>query len=125
MQAHPGLTEEEKSDICRAMEYEKLSQEARNHALRNDRLPLNTTIRFILLEQVSIIRSVTAAGSNYQRTKSQTIMRAQKSLGSQWINCQKEIKMMKQDVETMKAQLCQLQTCRMMLQRVAKRCTKV
>ncbi|KAA8536882.1 hypothetical protein F0562_029360 [Nyssa sinensis] len=117
LKAHPSLAEEERSGICRAMEYQKLSQEARNHAMKNDRLPTDVITRFILLEQINMTRSIVAAGSDHRRTKSQEILRARRRVGKGWMNFQKEMKMMKRDVETMKVQLNELQLCRMQLQR--------
>ncbi|GFY94856.1 hypothetical protein Acr_10g0002410 [Actinidia rufa] len=106
--AHRSVTEGEKSGICRAMEYQKLSQEALKYVMKNDRLPLNIITRFILLEQANMSRSMTVAGSNYERAKSQTILRITKGLGKLGINSWKEIKTMKQDVQRIKAQLGEL-----------------
>lgn len=122
-QAHPNLTEEERTSVCRAMEYHKLSQEARQHMMKNDRLPLKMRTQLILLEQVNMTRSMTAAGSNYQRTKTQAIIRVSKGLEKGCsLTSQKEIKMMKKEVETMKMKLNQLHMCKMQLQNQAKRC---
>ncbi|KAL7239432.1 hypothetical protein ACSBR2_005354 [Camellia fascicularis] len=121
LKAHPSLTEEERNGICRAMEYHKLSQEARKHAMKNDRLPLNIITRFILLDQVNMTRSITTNGTNYQRTKSQAIMRASRGLGKARINSQKEIETMKQDVERITVKLSELQLHKMELQRQLRR----
>ena len=117
MQAHSSLTEEERSELCRTMEYDKLSQEARKHAVKNARLPLNIKTRFIFLEQANITRLITNDGSNYHRTKSQAILRVSKNLGKGWVKTHKEVKMMTREVETIKVQLCQLQLCKIGLQR--------
>ncbi|CAL5400593.1 unnamed protein product [Camellia sinensis] len=121
LKAHPSLTEEERNGICRAMEYHKLSQEARKHAMKNDRLPLNIITRFILLDQVNMTRSITTNRTNYQRTKSQAIMRASRGLGKARINSQKEIETMKQDVERIKVKLRELQLRKMELRRQVRR----
>ncbi|KAI8022732.1 BTB/POZ domain-containing protein DOT3 [Camellia lanceoleosa] len=121
LKAHPSLTEEERNGICRAMEYHKLSQEARKHATKNDRLPLNIITRFILLDQVNMTRSITTNGTNYQRTKSHAIMRASRGLGKARINSQEEIETMKQDVERIKVKLSELQLHKMELQRQVRR----
>ncbi|KAK6915567.1 NPH3 domain [Dillenia turbinata] len=42
---HPNLTEEEETGLCKAMDYHKLSQEAREHMMKNVRLPLSFTTR--------------------------------------------------------------------------------
>ncbi|XP_052183961.1 root phototropism protein 3-like isoform X2 [Diospyros lotus] len=122
LKAHPGVTEEERCSMCRGMEYQKLSQEARKHAMKNDRLPVNIITRFILLEQVDMTRSITAAGSKYQRTKSQAIIRIGKGAGKGgMMGGQKEIKTMKQDVERIKVQISDLQQHRVDLQRQVRR----
>ncbi|KAL3573522.1 hypothetical protein D5086_024135 [Populus alba] len=78
LKAHPRLTEEARTSVCTAMDYHKLSKEGLEHAARNDRLPVNITTRLILLEQVNMARSMTSVGSNYQRTKTQAIIRIQR-----------------------------------------------
>lgn len=120
LKAHPSLNEEERNSLCRAIEYNKLSEEARTHALRNDRLPLNIITRFILLEQVNVTSSITAAESDYYRTKSQTIVKVTKNIDMKFINSVNELKTMKLDVEAMKEKLSQLQTCSAMLHGRAK-----
>lgn len=122
LQEHPDLTEEERSSICRKMEYHKLSQEARLHALKNDRLPNNIRIQLVLLEQVNMTRLLTSDGSIYQRTKSQTIMKVSSGLNKSWMNSsQKEMKAMRQEVEMLKTQVVELQQRRMELQRQMKK----
>ncbi|KAJ0079772.1 hypothetical protein Patl1_22691 [Pistacia atlantica] len=122
LKAHPNLTEEERTSVCKAMEYHKLSQEARQHMKKNERLPLKLRTQFILLEQVNMTRSMTAAGSNYQRTKTQAIIRVSKGSEKGFsLTFHKEINMMKKEVETMKMKLNQLHKCKMQLQNQAKR----
>ncbi|PON76373.1 Voltage dependent potassium channel [Parasponia andersonii] len=123
LKAHPGLTEKERTSLCRFLEYHRLSQETREHVIKNNRLPLKIVIRFILLVQVTMTRSMTSMGSNYQRTKTQAFVRANnRSLGKGWMNSQKEIRKMTKDVEAMKSQLNDLQLCKLKLQRQLKRC---
>ena len=122
MQAHPRLTEEERISVCTAMDYHKLSQEGLKHATRNDRLPVNITTRLILLEQVNMARSLTSVGFNYQRTKTQAIIRVNRCVENEWMTSRNEIKMMRKEVENMKMQLSELQICKMQIQRRAKGC---
>ncbi|XP_061349512.1 root phototropism protein 3-like [Gastrolobium bilobum] len=122
LKAHPNLTEEDRADVCRVLEYHRLSQEARQHVMKNDRLPLKLTTRFVLLEQVNMAgSSMKSNGSNYQRTKTQTTIRVSKDFEKRQINSQ-EIKMMRKDVEMMKSQLLELNTCKIKLQKQLKRC---
>ncbi|XP_065854381.1 root phototropism protein 3-like isoform X2 [Euphorbia lathyris] len=120
LKAHPKLTEEERTTICRAMNYHKLSEEARQHAMKNDRLPSCITTRLILLEQVNMAKSMTSSGSNFRRTKTQAVIRLSKGLDEGCITPRKEIRLMKQEVENMKVQLNALQMCRMQLQKQVK-----
>lgn len=113
------MTEEERNNICRVIDYNKLSQQARKHVRRNDRLPVTMVTQFILLEQVSITRELTAAGSNYRRTKSQAVMRLNKGLGigKEQMKSGNEILVMRKDVERLKIQLGEVQFCRSELQK--------
>ncbi|KAK7277912.1 hypothetical protein RJT34_22931 [Clitoria ternatea] len=121
LKAHPDLIEEDRADVCRVLEHHRLSQEGRQHVMKNDRLPLKLATEFVLLEQVNMARSMTNNGSNYQRTHAQTIIRVNKDFEKRQINAQ-EIKMMSKDVETMKSQLLELNTCKIKLQKQLKRC---
>ena len=121
LQAHPSLTEEERTSVCRAMQYHTLSQDAHQHAIKNDRLPLKTVTEFMLLEQVPVARSKSAIESNNRRTKTQTIMKVNKGLDGRYITPQNEIKMIRKEVENMKMQLSELQMCKIKLQKQVKR----
>ncbi|KAI3980045.1 hypothetical protein MKX01_042699 [Papaver californicum] len=109
LKSHPTLTEAERSSICKFMDYDKLSEEAKNHAMKNDRLPLKVTIKFLLLEQVNMTRSILTVGSNFVRTKSQAIVR--RELGKRWVKAQKEIVFLTNEMEKMKKQLNDLEKC--------------
>ncbi|KAK7269311.1 hypothetical protein RIF29_22035 [Crotalaria pallida] len=120
LKAHPYLTEEDRTDVCRVLEYHKLSQEARQHVMNNDRLPLKLTTQFVLLEQVNMARLMASNGSNYRKTNTQTVMRVSKDFERRQIIGQ-EIKMMRKDVEVIKSQLLELNTCKIKLQKQLKR----
>ncbi|KAI3919666.1 hypothetical protein MKW92_009404 [Papaver armeniacum] len=109
LKSHPTLTEEERSSICKFLQYDKLSKEAKNHAMKNDRLPLKVTIKFLLLEQLNMTRSILTVGSNFVRTKSQAIVR--RELAKRWEKAQKEIAFMKDEMEKMKIQFNDLEKC--------------
>lgn len=123
LQAHPSLTEEERISICRFLEYHRLSKEAREHVMKNGRVPLKITTRFVLLQQVNMTKSMTSMGSSYRRSKTQAMVRVSKSLGNGCISSRKEIKQMSKEVETMKMQLNDLQICKLKLQKQLKKCT--
>ncbi|KAK7344228.1 hypothetical protein VNO77_13593 [Canavalia gladiata] len=123
LKAHPDLTEEDRGDLCGVLEYHRLSQEARQHVMKNDRLPLKLTTGFVLLEQVNMARSMTSSGSNYRRTNTQTIIRVNKDFEKRQINVH-EIKMIRKDVEMIKSQLLELNTCKVKLQKQLKSCIR-
>ncbi|GLT56254.1 hypothetical protein SLA2020_293110 [Shorea laevis] len=124
LKAHPLLEEEDRTSVCRAMDYNKLSQEARQHVMKNKRLPLQITTQAMLLEQGNSTRSTTGFGSNYQRTKAQTIIRVSNGLEKEQMTSMKEIKMIRKEVETMKMQLNKLQMCKMKIQKQMGKCIK-
>lgn len=120
MQAHPYLTEEERENVCSVLEYHRLSQEARMHVMKNDRLPLKLSTQFVLLEQVNMSWTMASNGSYCQRTRTQTNIRVSKDFNRQMNH---EIKVMRKDVEMMKSQLLDLNTCKMKIQKQLKICT--
>ncbi|KAL2325492.1 hypothetical protein Fmac_024550 [Flemingia macrophylla] len=122
LKAHPNLTAEDRSDVCRKLEYHRLSHEARQHVMQNDRLPLKLTTEFVLLQQVNMATSMTSNGSNYRRTNTQTIMRVNTDLEKRQIKNAKEINMMRKDVEMIKSQLLEVNSCKIKLQKQFKRC---
>ncbi|KMT13794.1 hypothetical protein BVRB_4g081670 [Beta vulgaris subsp. vulgaris] len=117
LKAHPNLTEEERKEVCRAMEYHKLSQEAREHAMKNDRLPLSMTTQFILLKQVNMVKSMVNEGSIYRRTKAQTIIKKQ----NECFKVQKQMNVMRQEVESLKIEMNKLQHCRVDIKKLARK----
>ncbi|KAI9073861.1 hypothetical protein K1719_044175 [Acacia pycnantha] len=120
LKAHPDLTEEERTRVCRVLEYHRLSEEAREHVMKNERLPLKLTTRFVLLEQVSMTRSMTTK-KNYRRTSSQTIVRVSKDFENGWSSNAQEIQTMRKDLEMVMSQLKDLLTCKTKLQKQLKR----
>lgn len=117
LKAHPESTEEERTSLCRSLKYHKLSQAAREHIMKNNRLPMKYVTNFILLEQVSVTKSRTAFGSIYQQTKNRVVVGESKCPGTSWMmSSQNEINLMKREVATMKGQLNDIQTCKTKLQ---------
>ncbi|OMP12735.1 hypothetical protein COLO4_02818 [Corchorus olitorius] len=125
LKAHPHLTEEERKSVCETMEYHRLSEEARQHAMKNDRLPLKVVTQFMLLDQVKMVRFMTANEANQKdiRTKTRTSIKGL-DRGCMQMTPRKEIKLMRNEVENMKMQLNQLQLCKAKLQSQVKRCIK-
>ncbi|KAF5195328.1 Coleoptile phototropism protein [Thalictrum thalictroides] len=118
LKAHPTLTEEERRTVCRSLKYHKLSQEARNHAMKNDRLPVNITLLLILWEQVKLTKSTLSKDMKYKRSKpKEVVIERTKELDDRWLKPLKELQTMKTDVEKMKVQLSNLQVVSLKLQR--------
>ncbi|CAN1161379.1 BTB/POZ domain-containing protein DOT3 [Linum perenne] len=129
LKVHPWLTDEERTYLCRAMDYHKLSREAQSHATKNERLPLHMSTRIILLEQMKMTRSMTCSSiSDHQRPKSQTTLKMTMSNNRSILEkgCifspRNEIRMMKKEVESMNMQINELQMCRFKMQQQLKRC---
>ncbi|KAM7274367.1 hypothetical protein ACFE04_029031 [Oxalis oulophora] len=124
LKAHPRLSEEERTGVCRAMNHHKLSQEALRHVMINGRLPAEFTTGLIIVEKVNMVKPMAVVvGSNYQRIKVEAIIGACKGSDKEWwISSQKEIKMIKSEVEMMKGQLNKLQKCKLEIQKQVKRC---
>ena len=49
---HPTLPEMERKKLCRVVDCQKLSEEARKHALENKRLPVEMVVQVLYFEQV-------------------------------------------------------------------------
>lgn len=54
LQAHQGLSDLEKKNICKLIDFQKLSQEAGAHAAQNERLPLQSIVQVLYFEQVRL-----------------------------------------------------------------------
>ncbi|MED6207501.1 hypothetical protein PIB30_036370 [Stylosanthes scabra] len=62
LKAHPKLRAEDREEVCKVLEYHRLSQEARVHVTKNNRLPVKLTTKFMLLEQVNMATSEREVG---------------------------------------------------------------
>jgi hypothetical protein len=58
VQAHPGLTEEEKEKMSGVVDGRKLTLEACTHAAQNERLPLRTVVQVLFFEQLQLRRAI-------------------------------------------------------------------
>lgn len=54
MQAHQGLSDTDKQQLCRMIDFQKLSQEAGSHAAQNERLPLQSMVQVLYIEQLRL-----------------------------------------------------------------------
>lgn len=51
LKEHPDMGKSEKKQLCSVIESQKLSKQARAHAVRNDLLPLRTVVQLLFFEQ--------------------------------------------------------------------------
>lgn len=53
LQVHPEIGKEEKKQLCRSLDCQKLSAEVRAHAVKNERMPLRTVVQALFFDQES------------------------------------------------------------------------
>lgn len=111
IQAHPKLTEEECRKLCQLIDCEKLSQEASNHAARNERLPVNMTVRILYLEQLRLKNSIsgnTGDGLLSQRMSS-GVASAAMSPRDNYASLRRENRELKLEISRMRVRLSELE----------------
>ncbi|KAI3742037.1 hypothetical protein L1987_59716 [Smallanthus sonchifolius] len=54
LKAHPGLSECDKKKLCKLIDFNKLSPEAGAHAAQNERLPLQSIVQVLYIEQLRL-----------------------------------------------------------------------
>ncbi|XP_039031450.1 BTB/POZ domain-containing protein At5g48800-like [Hibiscus syriacus] len=54
LKAHQGLPDANKKELCKLIDFQKLSQEAGAHAAQNERLPLQSIIQVLYYEQLRL-----------------------------------------------------------------------
>ncbi|CAN1308739.1 Coleoptile phototropism protein 1 [Linum perenne] len=57
LKAHPGLSKQERKNLCRLIDIRKLSPEASFHASQNERLPVRVAIQVLFAEQTKLNKS--------------------------------------------------------------------
>ncbi|KAK6917092.1 BTB/POZ domain [Dillenia turbinata] len=58
LKSHPWLPEQEREQLCRLMDCQKLSLEACTHAAQNERLPLRIVVQVLFFEQLQLRTSI-------------------------------------------------------------------
>ncbi|CAH8277997.1 unnamed protein product [Arabidopsis lyrata] len=53
LKVHPEIGKEEKKQLCRSLDCQKLSAEVRAHAVKNERMPLRTVVQALFFDQES------------------------------------------------------------------------
>ncbi|KAL8262008.1 hypothetical protein R6Q59_026057 [Mikania micrantha] len=54
IKAHQGLSEQDKRKVCKLIDFQKLSPEAGSHAAQNERLPLQSIVQVLYIEQLRL-----------------------------------------------------------------------
>ncbi|KAI3678711.1 hypothetical protein L6452_38014 [Arctium lappa] len=54
LKAHQGLSELDKKKLCKLIDFQKLSPEAGSHAAQNERLPLQSIVQVLYIEQLRL-----------------------------------------------------------------------
>ncbi|KAL9677572.1 hypothetical protein QQ045_005805 [Rhodiola kirilowii] len=115
LKAHPALNEHERKRICRVMDCQKLSMDACLHAAQNERLPLRVVVQVLFHEQQKISQAIArkppveleTSGSRYPE---EGLTRSSQPLEEGWeIISKRDIRMLKFEVENMKAKYLELQ----------------
>ncbi|KAI3795667.1 hypothetical protein L1987_38324 [Smallanthus sonchifolius] len=63
---HPQMSKEEKKHLCSILDCQKLSADARAHAVKNERLPLRTVVQVLFFEHVKHGGKATKSHENHQ-----------------------------------------------------------
>ncbi|KAJ6289940.1 hypothetical protein OIU78_025795 [Salix suchowensis] len=126
LKAHPTMSEHERKRLCRVMDSQKLSIDARMHAAQNERLPLRVVVQVIFSEQVKI-SNVLANNSLKEtgETQYQPVISNRKTLlegtpqsfQEGWAAAKKDINSLKFELDTFKAKYLELQNDMDILQR--------
>ena len=58
VQAHQSLPDADRKNLCKLIDFQKLSQEAGAHAAQNERLPLQSIVQVLYFEQLRLRNSL-------------------------------------------------------------------
>ncbi|KAL9254048.1 BTB/POZ domain-containing protein [Drosera capensis] len=71
LKEHPDLIKEEKKQLCRALDCQKLSAETRAHVVKNEQLPLRTVVQVLFYEQEKYSGHAAASEPQHQESSKQ------------------------------------------------------
>ncbi|XP_022935061.1 BTB/POZ domain-containing protein At3g08570 [Cucurbita moschata] len=111
LKAHPKLTEEECKRVCHLIDCEKLSQEASNHAAKNDRLPVHMTVRVLYFEQLRLKNSISVnVGDGFMSQRmSSGVGSAAMSPRDNYASLRRENRELKLEISRMRVRLSELE----------------
>lgn len=110
-QAHPVLTDQECKKLCKFIDCQKLSQEARNHAAQNDRLPVQMTVRVLYVEQVQLKNALSGnSGDGFLSQRiSSGVTSAAMSPRDNYASLRRENRELKLEISRMRVRLSELE----------------
>ncbi|XP_031496853.1 BTB/POZ domain-containing protein At1g03010 isoform X2 [Nymphaea colorata] len=66
LKVHPNVKESERYRLCKAVDCQKLSQDACTHAAQNERLPVQMTVQVLYFEQTRLRNAMNGEFQHYQ-----------------------------------------------------------
>ncbi|KAI5080927.1 hypothetical protein GOP47_0004110 [Adiantum capillus-veneris] len=138
LKAHPATSEVDRKKLCRLMDCQKLSLDACMHAAQNERLPLRVVVQVLFCEQVKLRNAITGSALSHRPPLPHPAAPFQNSpatiagdgdedtasaADSPWSVARRDIRLLKLDVEQMKARYAELQADYMALQRQLEHCS--
>ncbi|GER24755.1 phototropic-responsive NPH3 family protein [Striga asiatica] len=64
LKVHPNMKDSERYRLCKAIDCQKLSQEACSHAAQNERLPVQMAVQVLYFEQIRLRNAMNGASGN-------------------------------------------------------------
>ncbi|KAG7532392.1 NPH3 domain [Arabidopsis thaliana x Arabidopsis arenosa] len=74
LKVHPEISKEEKKQLCRSLDCQKLSAEVRSHAVKNERMPLRTVVQALFFDQES-----SSKGASNRLERQETVSRSKET----------------------------------------------
>ncbi|XP_024531040.1 root phototropism protein 3 isoform X1 [Selaginella moellendorffii] len=105
LKAHPTATEQDRKRLCRIMDCQRLSSEARLHASQNERLPLRTVVQVLFSEHLKL-KNIYGYGSFGGGGTQVTPPYSEAT----WETASQDIRSLKKDIEKIKEQFLELRT---------------
>ncbi|KAK7402319.1 hypothetical protein VNO78_14498 [Psophocarpus tetragonolobus] len=104
LKAHPGVSKQERKEVCRLLDSRKLTAEASVHAVQNERLPVRAVIQVVLSEQ-SKVKQQEWSWSGLRSPSGRCLSISKREMNAQ----QMEIRKLKEDVYRLQSQFSAMQ----------------
>ncbi|GMJ01613.1 hypothetical protein like AT3G08570 [Hibiscus trionum] len=119
LKAHPMLSDHECKKLCKFIDWQKLSQEASNHAAQNERLPVQMAVRVLYFEQLRLKNAL--CGSSGDGLLSQKISSgvpsAAMSPRDNYASLRRENRELKLEISRMRVRLSELEKEQVVMKR--------